>query len=64
MRTISQEIPDLPITKISFKITFLKVHSNLPGADELNDQTTACVDRMLRKEGSGNTTNEPNQERH
>ena len=39
MRTISQEIPELSITKISLKNNYLKFNSNLLGADELIDDT-------------------------
>ena len=35
MRPISQEVPHPPITKSSLKITFVKFHPNLPGANEL-----------------------------
>ena len=35
LRTISQEISQLPITEISFKITYLKFRSNLSGTSEL-----------------------------
>ena len=35
LRQFSQEIPQLPMTAISFKITYLKFCSNLPGANEL-----------------------------
>ena len=35
MRAISQEMPQPSITKISLKITYLKFHSNFPGANEL-----------------------------
>ena len=35
LNTIAQEIPQLPITKISMKMTYLKFHLNLPGAKEL-----------------------------
>ena len=34
--SISQEIPQPSITKICLKITYLKFHLNLPGANELN----------------------------
>ena len=43
IRAISQEIPQLSITKICLKITYLEFYSNLPGASEL----------MLVKEASG-----------
>ena len=36
IRTNSQEMPQLSITKICLKITCLKFHSNFPGANELN----------------------------
>ena len=32
---ISQEMPQPSITKIHLKITYLKFHSNFPGANEL-----------------------------
>ena len=35
LMAISQEIPQASITEISLKITYLKLHSNLPGANEL-----------------------------
>ena len=35
-RAISQKIPQSSIIKISLKITYLKLHSNLPRADELS----------------------------
>ena len=35
LRAISQEIPQPSITKISFRITYLIFHLNLPGANEL-----------------------------
>ena len=36
LRAISQGIPHQSITKIGLKIPYLKFHSNLPGANELN----------------------------
>ena len=36
LRAISSEIPQLPFTKVSLKITFLKLNWNLPGANELS----------------------------
>ena len=36
IRAISQEMPQPSITKIRLKITYLKFHSNFPGANELN----------------------------
>ena len=36
IRAFSQEMPKPTITKIHLKITYLKLHSNLPGANELN----------------------------
>ena len=38
---ISLEIPQPSIIKCSLKITFLKYHSNLPGAKELNTSLTS-----------------------
>ena len=35
IKAISQEIPQPSVTKICLKITYLKFHSNFPGADEL-----------------------------
>ena len=35
IRAISQEIPQLSITKIHLKIPYLKFHTNFPGANEL-----------------------------
>ena len=35
IRAISQEMPQPSITKTRFKITYLKFHSNFPGANEL-----------------------------
>ena len=35
LRAISQEIPQPPFTKVSLKITYLKLNWNLPGANEL-----------------------------
>ena len=35
--TISEEIPQPLITKMSLKITHLQFFSNLPGGNELND---------------------------
>ena len=35
LNTIAQEIPQPPITKISLKMTCLRFHLNLPGANEL-----------------------------
>ena len=35
IRAISQEMPQLSISKIPWKITYLKFHSNFPGANEL-----------------------------
>ena len=32
LKEISQQIPQLSITKVSLKITYLKFRSNLPGA--------------------------------
>ena len=43
IRAISQEMPQLSITKICLKITYLEFYSNFPGASEL----------MLVKEASG-----------
>ena len=40
IRTISQEMPQPPITKIYFKVTYLKFHSNFPGANELRLKTS------------------------
>ena len=37
-RAISQEMPQLSITKICLKITYIKFYSNLPGANELSVQ--------------------------
>ena len=37
IRAISQEMPQKSITKIHLKITYLKFHSNFPGANELKD---------------------------
>ena len=34
-RAISQDMPQPAITKIRLKITYLKFHSNFPGANEL-----------------------------
>ena len=36
LKAISQEIPQPPFTKVSLKITYLKLSWNLPGANELN----------------------------
>ena len=36
LRAISQEIPQPSITKVSWKITFLNFHSNLPGANVIS----------------------------
>ena len=41
----SQQIPQPPITKIGLKITYPKFHSNLPGANELN-QTSPLYHRL------------------
>ena len=35
IRAISQEMPQPSITKICLKIVYLKLHSNLPGSNEL-----------------------------
>ena len=35
IRAISQQMPQPSITKICLKITYLKFHSNFPGANEL-----------------------------
>ena len=35
MKAISQEMPQPPVTKIHLKITYLNLHSNFPGANEL-----------------------------
>ena len=37
LRAILQEIPQLPVTEISLKITYLKYCSNFPGANELTE---------------------------
>ena len=37
IRAISQEMPQPSITKIHLKITYLKFHSNFPGANELKN---------------------------
>ena len=37
LRAVSQEIPQPLIVKTSLEITYLKLHSNLPGANELKD---------------------------
>ena len=42
IRAISQEIPQPSITKIPWKITYLKCHSNFPGGSELTRRTTSC----------------------
>ena len=34
IRAVSQEMPQLPITEIRLKITYLKFRSNFPGANE------------------------------
>ena len=36
LKAISQEIPQPSITKVSLKITYITIHANLPGANELN----------------------------
>ena len=36
IRAISQQMPQPAITKIYLKMTYLKLHSNFPGADELS----------------------------
>ena len=36
IRAISQEMPQTSITKILLKFTYLKFHSNFPGANELS----------------------------
>ena len=36
IRAISQEMPQASITKIHLKITYLKLHSNIPGGSELS----------------------------
>ena len=38
IRAISQEMPQPTITKIRLKITYLKFHSNFPGANELKSR--------------------------
>ena len=43
LRTISQEIPQPSITRISLKIVYLQFLSNLPGANELNSQQTCHI---------------------
>ena len=43
LRTISREIRHPSITKISLKITYLKFHSNLTGANELNWKLEYCI---------------------
>ena len=35
VRSISEEMPQPPITEICLKITYVKFHSNFPGANEL-----------------------------
>ena len=35
LRVVSQKIPQPSVTKFSFKIAYLKFHSNCPGANEL-----------------------------
>ena len=35
IRAISQEMPQTSISKVHLKITYLKFHSNFPGANEL-----------------------------
>ena len=35
MRAISQETPQPSVTEVSLKNTYLKFHSNFPGASEL-----------------------------
>ena len=40
IRAISQEMPQPPITEIRLKITYLKVHSDFPGANELKNSTS------------------------
>ena len=52
MSTISQEIPQPSITKISLKSTYLKFHSNFPGANELMNGSleTQIPDSVLSPE--------------
>ena len=40
IRAISQEMPQPSVTKIRLKITYLKFHSNFPGANELIENLT------------------------
>ena len=51
LKASALEIPQPSITKISLKITYLKFHSNLPGANEMN-----CLSSLHGKEGPGAST--------
>ena len=46
-RAISQEMPQPSITKIHWKITYLKFHSNFPGANELISKTQPILLAIL-----------------
>ena len=39
IRAISKEMPQPSITKIGLKITYIKFHSNFPGANELKSES-------------------------
>ena len=43
IRAISQEMPQPSVTKICLKITYLKFHSNFPGANELSVENSVSV---------------------
>ena len=46
-RAISQEMPQPSITKICLIITYLKFHSNFPGANELIHYPGSCKARLV-----------------
>ena len=49
IRALSQEMPQQSVIKIHLKITYLKFHSNFPGANELTHRgrkTRICVSKI------------------
>ena len=49
IREISQEMPQPSTIKIHLKITYIKFHSNFPGANELNGDKTNIYNGWLCK---------------
>ena len=48
IRAISQEMPQPSVTKICLKITYLNLHLNFPGANELTASTVYSVEKWRK----------------